>query len=137
MQQPERDGRLPDNRSAAQFCFGRLDEIKFKGFPLSQRLPAPHAQVRRHIFCSAWIAERLSRYACWGVVSSGCCDVSALRGAVFKPSPAPLPPPRPAIACTSCEVELELPMDALGGSAAKPPSCQSKPIEPNEAAPMI
>jgi hypothetical protein len=27
-------------------------------------------------------------HACCGVVSNRCCDVSALRGAVFKPSPA-------------------------------------------------
>src|SRR5262249_28289727 len=27
-----------------------------------------------------------ARHACCGVVSNGCCDVSALRGAVFKPS---------------------------------------------------
>jgi len=40
-------------------------------------------------------------HTCCGVVSNGCCDVSALRGAVFKLSPAPLPPPKPAIACTS------------------------------------
>jgi hypothetical protein len=40
-------------------------------------------------------------HACCGVVSNGCCDVSALRGAVFKLSAAPLPPPKPAIACTS------------------------------------
>jgi hypothetical protein len=38
--------------------------------------------------------------ACCGGVSNGCCDVSALRGAVFKLSPAPLPS-KPAIACTS------------------------------------
>src|SRR5262249_26281667 len=42
-----------------------------------------------------------SFHACCGVVSNGCCDVSAPRGAVFKLSPAPLPPPKPAIACTS------------------------------------
>jgi hypothetical protein len=40
-------------------------------------------------------------HACCGVVSNVCCDVSALRGAVFKLSPAPLLPPNPAIACTS------------------------------------
>src|SRR5215470_13985606 len=39
-------------------------------------------------------------HACCGVVSNGCCDVSAPRGAVFKFSAAP-PPPKPAIACTS------------------------------------
>jgi hypothetical protein len=41
-----------------------------------------------------------ARYACCGVVSNDCFDVSALRGAVFRFSPAPLPP-KPAIACTS------------------------------------
>src|SRR6516225_2338717 len=68
-------------------------------------------------------------HAC-GVVSNGCCDVSAPRGAVFKLSPAPLPPPKPAIACRSCDVEPELPMEPVGGSAAKPPSCQFKPTAP-------
>jgi hypothetical protein len=42
-------------------------------------------------------------HACRGVVSNGCCDVSALRGAAFKFWAAPLPPPKPAIACTSWE----------------------------------
>src|SRR5262249_11114290 len=56
-----------------------------------------------------------------------CCDVSAPRGTV---SAAPLPPLKPAIACTSCEVEPELPMEPVGGSAAKPQSCQSKPTAP-------
>src|SRR6516225_4267215 len=71
------------------------------------------------------------------VISNGCCDVSAPRGAVFKLSPAPLPSPKLAIACRSCDVELEPPMEPVGGSAAKPPSCQSKPTEPNAAAPVI
>jgi hypothetical protein len=44
---------------------------------------------------------QLHFHACCGVVSNGCCDVSALTGAVFKLSPAPLSPPKPAIACTS------------------------------------
>jgi hypothetical protein len=41
-----------------------------------------------------------ARQACCGVVSNGCCDVSAPRATVFKLS-APPPPPKPAIACTS------------------------------------
>src|SRR5262245_42730794 len=40
-------------------------------------------------------------HACCGVVSNGCCDVSALRGVAFMVSAPPLPPPKPAIACTS------------------------------------
>jgi hypothetical protein len=40
-------------------------------------------------------------HACCGVVSNGCCDVSATRAAVFRLSAAPLLPPNPAIACTS------------------------------------
>jgi len=40
-------------------------------------------------------------HTCCGVVSHGCCDVSAPRGAVLKISAALLPPPKPAIACTS------------------------------------
>ena len=39
--------------------------------------------------------------ACCGVVSNGCCNVSAPSGTVFEMSAAPLPPPKPAIACTS------------------------------------
>src|SRR5262249_27603833 len=34
-------------------------------------------------------------HACCGVVSNGCCDVSAPRATVFKLSAAPLPPPKP------------------------------------------
>jgi|SRR5437660_3222635 hypothetical protein len=45
--------------------------------------------------------EQARRHACCGVVSNVCCDVSAPRGTVFKPSAAPLPPPKPAIVCTS------------------------------------
>jgi hypothetical protein len=61
------------------------------------------------------------RHAC-GVVSNVCCDVSAPRGTVFKLSAAP--PPKPAIACTSWWVEpFELPIEPVGGSTAKPPSC--------------
>src|SRR6516165_6377582 len=67
-------------------------------------------------------------HACCGIVSNVCCDVSASRGAVFEVSAAP--PPKPAISCTSWELEPELPMDPVGGSAAKPPSCQSVPTEP-------
>jgi len=52
-----------------------------------------------------------ARYACCGVVSNGCCDVSALRGAGFKLALALLPP-KPAIACTSWATRLESPMDA-------------------------
>jgi hypothetical protein len=40
-------------------------------------------------------------HPCCGVVSNGCCDVSALSEAVFKFSAAPLLAPKPAIACTS------------------------------------
>jgi len=44
--------------------------------------------------------RRAAPHEC-GVIRNVCCDVSALRGAVFKLSPVSLPPPKPAIACTS------------------------------------
>jgi DNA helicase II / ATP-dependent DNA helicase PcrA len=45
--------------------------------------------------------------ACCGVVSNVvCCDVSTLRGAVFKLSAAPLPPSKPATGNTA-EIEEE------------------------------
>ena len=45
--------------------------------------------------------------ACCGVVSNVvCCDVSTLRGAVFKLSAAPLPPSKPATGNTA-EIEDE------------------------------
>src|SRR5262249_45446171 len=66
-------------------------------------------------------------HACCGVVSNGCCDVSAAESAaVLKPSAAP-PPPKPAIACTSWAACPELPMNAaepFGGSTAIPATCQ-------------
>src|SRR5262249_57278802 len=76
-------------------------------------------------------------HACCGVVSNGCCDVSALRGAAGKLSPAPLPPPKPAIACTSCAFEATsgLAGAPVGVLAAKPPSCQSGPGAPKLADP--
>jgi hypothetical protein len=61
---------------------------------------------------SSFNSDRRS-HGCCGVVSNGCCDVSAPRGTAFKPSAVPLLPPKPAIACTSEEVKpSELPIIA-------------------------
>src|ERR671936_1629964 len=70
--------------------------------------------------------------ACCGVVRNVCCDLSALTKPALKPSAAPLPPPKPAIACTSWPTLWS----SVGGSTAKPPSCQSKPTVPRLAAPI-
>jgi hypothetical protein len=78
-----------------------------------------------------WIAD--IDQACFGFVSNDCCDVSVLRGAAFKLSAGPLPPSKPAVACTSWPTLAS----SVGGSAAKPPSCQSNPTVPNSAAPVI
>src|SRR5207237_7333317 len=78
-------------------------------------------------------------HAC-GEVSNVCCDASAPSVAVFKFSGAPAPPPKPAIACTSCAFELsDAPIDPGEPveTGANPPSCQSRPTEPNSAAPVI
>lgn len=99
----------------------RLDNIKFKDFLPSQRRPAPHGQI----FCSAWIAERLSRYACCGVVRNDCWDVSAPRPVVFKLSAALLPPPKPAIPCTSWASWDELPAP---GRPELPPDVSSRKL---------
>jgi hypothetical protein len=70
-------------------------------------------------------------HACCGVVRDCCCDVSALRGAVFEFSAPRCHRQIRPIACTSWDVELsELSVD-VGGSTAKPPSCESKPTAPN------
>src|SRR5262249_17057566 len=75
---------------------------------------------------------------CCGSVRKVCCDVSAPSAAAS--SPAPLPPPKPAIACASGATPLASPMDALdavGGSGAKRPRCQSNPTAPRLAADVI
>src|SRR5262249_60508191 len=80
------------------------------------------------------------RHAGCGVVSNDCSDASAANAAISESSAAPLPPPKPAIACASWATSLEPPMDALdavGGSTAKPPSCQSNPTAPKPAADVI
>src|SRR5262249_29222584 len=83
---------------------------------------------------------KIGGYAGCGVVSNDCSDASAASAAISKSSATPLPPPKPAIACTSWATSLEPPMDALdavGGSTAKPPSCQSKPTAPTPPPPPV
>jgi hypothetical protein len=65
--------------------------------------------------------------ACCGAVSNVCCDVSAPRGTVFKPSAAPLVPPKPAIALTGSASLGAVGLDwqlgglgATGGSSGGP-----------------
>src|SRR5262249_12071494 len=77
---------------------------------------------------------RRGGHACCGVVSNGCCDVSEPSAGGFKLAAGP--PPNPPHACPSWPPCLESPMEPLGGSTAKPPSDQSKPTAPNEAAPI-
>ena len=68
-------------------------------------------------YCAALVSPRgkfEGSHPCCGVVSNGCCDVSALRGALAGyRAPAP---PKPAIACTSWASAA----DPVGEAGAKP-----------------
>src|SRR5262245_3283686 len=96
---------LRHSRAATSAASGARDASCTACVPRNAQIGSPLsgariATVQRKGFASSRRTAPLvvAPHACCGVVSNGCCDVSALKGAVFKLSPVPLPPPKPAIA---------------------------------------